>query len=63
MKDFTPLRSSPAVGATPKAYAEQGVVAQLGACLPDWCKVTADGHKGWALKTEIWGVDIEELRE
>lgn len=63
LKDYTPLRSNPAVGAEPNAYAEQGVVAYLGTCLPDWCKVTAAGHKGWALKTEIWGVDFEELRD
>lgn len=63
LKDYTPLRSTPSVGADPNAYAEQGVVAHLGTCLPDWCKVTADGHKGWALKTEIWGVDTLELRD
>jgi SH3-like domain-containing protein len=62
-KDYTPLRVAPTVGAQPNAYAEQGVVAFLGACLPDWCQIRAGGKKGWALKTELWGVEREELRE
>jgi SH3-like domain-containing protein len=63
LKDFTPLRNTPVIGADPKAYAEQGVVAFLGKCLPNWCKISAGGESGWALKTEIWGVTPDELRE
>ncbi len=61
-KDFTPLRSRPEVGAAPNAYAEQGVIAYLDACVFDWCKIRAGGEKGWVLKTEVWGVDPEEIR-
>jgi SH3-like domain-containing protein len=63
LKDFTPLRITPVIGADPNAYAEQGVVAFLGKCLPDWCKISADGQSGWVLKTEIWGVTPDELRD
>lgn len=45
------------------AQVEQGVVARLGECLADWCRVTADGYRGWAPKTALWGVTPEELRD
>ncbi len=61
-EDFTPLRMQPDVGAEPNAYAEQGVVARLGKCLPLWCRITADHHKGWVLKSELWGVYANETR-
>lgn len=61
-KDYTPMRTLPDVGSDPVAYAEQGVVAFLGDCGLDWCQIQADGHRGWVLKTELWGVDAEELR-
>jgi len=63
LKDYTPLRITPAVGADPNAYAEQGVIAFLGKCLPEWCRVSAGGESGWVLKTEIWGVRPDELRD
>ena len=62
-KDYTPLRSAPDVGAPPNAYAEQGVVAFLGKCLPAWCRIRAGGQRGWVLKSEIWGVDPDEQRD
>lgn len=62
-KDYTPLRSLPDVGAEPNAYAERGVVARLGECGPDWCKISAEGNSGWVLKSELWGVEADEVRE
>jgi len=61
-KDYTALRTRPEPAADPNAYAEQGVVAFLGQCKRDWCEITADGLKGWVLKTELWGVGIGEER-
>jgi len=63
IKNKTPLRITPALGADPNAYAERGVVAFLGKCLPEWCRITAGGERGWVLKTEIWGVGKDELRD
>jgi len=57
-KDYAPLRSTPTVGSEPNAYAEQGVVAFLGVCVPLWCKISANGKRGWVLRSEIWGADI-----
>jgi SH3-like domain-containing protein len=62
-KDYTPLRSSAAVGADPNAYAEQGVVAFLGKCLPNWCRIKVDGYRGWVLKSEIWGEDVNNIEK
>ncbi len=45
------------------ARLELGVIARLGDCGPDWCKLTAAGYKGWADKTALWGVKPDEIRE
>jgi SH3-like domain-containing protein len=57
------LRAEPSPAAAPVARAEQGVVARLHACRPDWCEVEAEGVDGWIPKTEIWGVDPGEVVE
>jgi len=61
-KDYTPMRSVPSVGADPNAYAEQGVIARLGKCYPQWCRVSAGQQSGWVLKSELWGVYEGEVR-
>ena len=59
--DDVALRSKPVDDALPVARAEQGVVARLHACTPDWCEIEAEGHEGWVRKTAIWGVDPAEI--
>ena len=50
--------------ATPvTARLEQGVIARLGECSRDWCRLTAEGHRGWAPKIALWGVDPDETRD
>lgn len=46
-----------------RARFEGGVVARLGECSETWCKVSADGHKGWAPKQMLWGVYPDEIRD
>lgn len=58
-----PLFRDPREGARLAARAEAGVVARLGECRPDWCSVTADGISGWMRKSDIWGVEADEVRE
>jgi SH3-like domain-containing protein len=41
--------------------AERGVLARLLECSTDWCRVNADGQRGWAPKTALWGVDAAEV--
>lgn len=62
-EDQTPVRSRPEPEAPEVAVFEQGVIAFLGACEINWCRIEAGGYKGWALKTALWGVDADELRE
>ncbi len=41
--------------------AERGVIARLLECQIDWCRVNADGQRGWAPKTALWGVKQGEV--
>lgn len=61
--DGTALRSRPDAEAAVVAKAEAGVIGRLGECLPDWCRISAGGSKGWVEKTAIWGVGADEIRE
>ncbi len=61
--DLTPLRVKPDSEAAVNAYAEAGVVARLGDCSLDWCRVVAAGNSGWVEKSAIWGVTPSEIRE
>lgn len=45
------------------ARLEKGVIARLGDCDLEWCKVSSGGYKGWARKTALWGVMPDEIRE
>lgn len=58
-----PLRSRPDAESPVTVRAEAGVVARLGKCTPDWCRLRAAGHRGWAPKTALWGVAPDELRD
>lgn len=61
--DLTPLRVKPRGDAAVNAYAEAGVVARLGDCDLDWCRLTASGKSGWVQKSVLWGVKPEEIRD
>ena len=61
--DLTPMRVKPTGEAEVNAYAEAGVVARLGTCSKDWCKINASGSRGWVEKAVLWGVKPEEIRE
>jgi SH3-like domain-containing protein len=45
------------------ARLELGVVARLGRCEPDWCRLTSGGYTGWAPKSSVWGVGPDEIRD
>lgn len=34
-----------------------GAVVSLGDCGNAWCRVTADGRKGWVQRSHLWGAD------
>ncbi len=62
-EDMTALRARPDGEAPVSAYAEAGVIARLGECVPDWCRISADGTRGWAEVAALWGVAPDELRD
>lgn len=61
--DMLPMHVKPSAESQVNAYAEAGVVARLGSCALDWCRITKDGRSGWVRKGAIWGVKPEELRD
>lgn len=62
-QDMLPVRVRPDPQAPITANFESGVIARLGACNKDWCRITAGGYRGWAEKSGFWGVDPDELRD
>ncbi len=62
-EDLLALYSKPDPAASINAHLEMGVVARLGKCGPKWCRLTADGQRGWAKKAALWGVGPGEIRE
>ena len=61
--DRTALYTRPDAEAPVVAEAKAGVIGRLGECGPDWCRIAAGGTKGWVVKSALWGVAPEELRE
>lgn len=63
IKDDVMIRRRPEASGQEVAELRAGVVARLGECGPDWCRLTAAGHRGWSPKAHLWGVAPGELRE
>ncbi|MFP4275470.1 MAG: SH3 domain-containing protein [Paracoccaceae bacterium] len=62
-QDRLPLAIRPDPRAPAVALLEQGVIARLGSCETDWCRLNAGGYRGWAPKSALWGVAPDEIRE
>lgn len=62
-QDMLELRLHPAPDAKVTARAEAGVIARLGPCGPEWCRISAEGASGWVPKSALWGVDADEIRD
>ena len=61
--DMLPVYASPDPKSPVNAHFETGVVARLGTCTVDWCRISAGGYRGWTLKSNLWGVEPDEIRE
>ncbi len=57
------LHADPDADAPAVAKAEAGVIARLLSCRAAWCRVQAQGVKGWIERGEIWGVLPDEAVE
>ena len=62
-QDMLTIRTRPEAEAPVAAALEAGVIARLGKCDAEWCRVSAAGYKGWAPKIRLWGVAMDELRD
>jgi len=62
-QDRLQLLARPDPRAPVAAEFEVGAIARLGACDLEWCYLRADGYKGWAPKTRLWGVGATEIRD
>ncbi|WP_226898177.1 SH3 domain-containing protein [Mangrovicoccus algicola] len=54
-QDLMPIRRSPSEEADIVAEAQEGVIAMLKECEAGWCRITADGARGWARESALWG--------
>lgn len=61
--DTIALRGAPEPSAPVVAELERGVVARLGECSAEWCRLRVEGYRGWAPKARLWGVKRDEIRE
>ncbi|MCY3878404.1 MAG: SH3 domain-containing protein [Rhodobacteraceae bacterium] len=43
------------------SVAEKHVIAKLDRCNPDWCRISVGRFAGWVRKSDIWGVDADEI--
>ncbi len=62
-RDLLVLHAQPVADSNEVAMLELGVIADLGECHADWCRLRADGYRGWAPKTALFGVAPDELRD
>lgn len=57
------MHSRPDATSPVTAALEAGVVARLGKCEVDWCQLRSGGYRGWAVKSALWGVAADEVRD
>ena len=56
------MRLLPSVESQVIAKVPQFNIANLDKCNKDWCRIIDNGYKGWVLKSEIWGVYDNEIK-
>lgn len=61
--ELQPLFARPDFDSPQQALLEMGVIARIDECQIDWCRLRADGYRGWAPKTALWGVNADEILE
>ncbi len=62
-QDMLEIYARPDPESQVNAALELGVIARLGSCQKEWCRISAGGYRGWAQKTALWGVMPDELRD
>lgn len=59
--DMAPMLSRPQLSAPEVALLETGVVAHIMECVPDWCRLSIDGTRGWVDRAALWGLHPDEV--
>jgi len=62
-EEMLKIHSRPDPASPVNAALEAGVIARLGKCGPEWCQLRSGGFRGWAPKTDLWGIAEGELRD
>ncbi len=62
-QDMLTLRARPEADAPVTVALEAGVIARLGDCDIEWCRLSSGGYRGWAPKARLWGVHMDEVRD
>jgi len=57
-QDMLELHRDPDPASEIVAKAQKDAIAKLLDCQNDWCRISADGIKGWVPQSAIWGVNI-----
>ncbi len=60
--DMAPIHNVADETAPVNAYIEAGAIARLGKCEAGWCKVSAEGERGWIKRDAFWGMMPGEER-
>lgn len=55
------LKKPGARSVTVIAYIHPDVVVRLLACSPAWCRIQAQGYKGWVERRHLWGLHNGEI--
>jgi SH3-like domain-containing protein len=50
------LRTASAENSPAVALLSTGVMADVGSCTGDWCRISVEGHDGWIEQAKLWGV-------
>ena len=62
-QDMVTIYDAPDERARAVAKLQANVVGRVSECTETWCRISAGGEKGWALKTALWGVGAAEVLE
>ena len=60
-QDMAQAFSRPDVQSDVLYQSELGVIGRMLECVPDWCRISVEGEKGWIAKSALWGVGPDEI--
>ena len=60
-EDMVPMRSRPQPTAPEVAQLQRDVIANIVECVPDWCRLSVEGSRGWVERRALWGVAPDEI--